>query len=105
MLLSRQSLTSLRRTFHDTKKNLELDCCPNCYAIWLDKGEGADLHLAFLTFEAEQVTDERNMKIAELQYEIGKEMIEQDNRIQRYKKIAAIGETLSKRLPWYRGWN
>jgi len=85
-----------------TKKEIEIDCCPNCFAVWLDKGEGSDLHFAFLTFEAEQLTDEKTIKIAELQYLVGKEMIEIDERNQRYKKIAALGEILSKRLPWYR---
>lgn len=86
-----------------TKKDLEVDCCPSCFAIWLDKGEGADLHFAFLTFEAERHSDEKYIKIAELQYLIGKEMIEIDERNQLYKKISAIGEMLNKRLPWYRG--
>lgn len=84
------------------KKNLEIDCCPNCYSVWLDKGEGADLHLAFLTFEAEQMSEAKAKKISDLQYQVGKEIIEIDNRIERYKKIAEIGEVLSKRLPWYR---
>ena len=85
-----------------TKNELEIDCCPNCFSIWLDKGEGADLHFAFLTFEAEQLTVEKHKKISELQHLVGKEMIKLDEKNQRYRKISALGELLSKRLPWYR---
>ena len=86
-----------------TKKEVEIDCCPNCLAVWLDKNEGADLHLAFLTFEAEQLTEEKSKTVTELQALVGKEMAKLDARNQRYKKLAALGEELTRRLPWYRG--
>lgn len=81
-----------------SNKKLELDCCPNCYAIWLDKGEATDLHLAFLAFEAEETGPAKAKEIAELQYLIGKELIEQDERIQRYEKITAVANSLNKRV-------
>jgi Zn-finger nucleic acid-binding protein len=84
----------------ETNKNVELDCCANCYSIWLDKGEASDIHMAFLAFEAQNLTDDKIKEISNLQNLIGKELIAQDKRIQRYKKITAVSEALTQRLKY-----
>ncbi len=85
----------------ETKKDLEIDCCPSCHAIWLDKGEGSQLHLAFLTFEALEYSLDKARQISELQKHIGKFITEHDAKINRYKKITAIGKSLSTRIRYY----
>lgn len=90
-----------------TNKEIEIDCCSHCYAIWLDRGEAADLHLAFLDFKTEEnssankISEEAHQKsveISKLQNMIAQELIAQDERIQRYQKLTALGESLTRRV-------
>ncbi len=85
----------------ETNRELEIDCCPGCHAIWLDKGEGSQLHLAFLTFEALEHTLDDVRHAIELQAQLAKFITEHDAKIKRYKRISAIGETLSARIRYY----
>lgn len=80
------------------KRSFEIDCCGNCFAIWLDKGEYADLKSAYLEFENELQNLENIKNNSDLMYRFGKELVEYNNRLIRYERLTALGKTLTMRI-------
>lgn len=75
---------------YDSKNLLELDCCPNCYAIWLDDGE-----FNILKNQFEAVSP--NSEVASHQWaELARSLLLHQNTIDRYKRIQKLGKFLNQ---------
>jgi len=77
------------------KRDFELDCCPFCFAIWLDSGE--DYRLKELFYKRTQLEQLRDLTSEENQI-LGKIVLEHEETKERFRKIEALGNQLSKRI-------
>lgn len=85
-------------------QSFELDCCPNCFGLWLDTGEESLLQKIFYEHtKSVPVTDFSSEQSAAL----GKIVMAQENVLRRYDLISKVGDFLSKKRRRFRRirWN
>ena len=86
------------------KRSFELDCCPSCFALWLDASEEELLKDLFV----KHIQKEKILDLSHEQNEaIGKIVLAHEATLDRYKKIEAIGTLMGKKhyeFPFFRRW-
>lgn len=87
--------TKMIQLIVEGKNKIELDCCPACFALWLDSGEDLLLHKLFQkhmgTEKIRDLSSEQHQVLANI-------LLEHDHKIQRYKFFARLGRFLNVRL-------
>lgn len=80
------------------KTTFELDCCPSCFALWLDSGEDVLLYKLF----QKQMEMEKIRDLTSEQHQIlAKIVLQQDSKLQRWKSLGRWGRLFSKNLRVY----
>jgi Zn-finger nucleic acid-binding protein len=85
----------------EEKTTFELDCCPICFSLWLDRGEDNLLRDLFLKhLAAEKVSD-----LSSDQHQIlGKLIVQQDRVVSRYRFLERWGRILNRKVHYYERW-
>ena len=90
----------------EMQTSLEIDCCPQCFALWLDAGEDQALHEFFRTTYAQAdqaVVPHGPRAFTKEDFEIlAKAALDHEQAIARYNRIAEMATELSKPLPLHR---